>query len=44
MAESKVADMHIQDLKDDCERLRVHNDALVSNIDRNTIDFETLAS
>jgi hypothetical protein len=43
-AESKIADIHIQDLREDNEKLRIHNEALSDNLNRSTTDFEMIVS
>ena len=43
-AESEMANDHIADLRDDNAKLRIHNEALVQNLDRSTINFETVVS
>jgi len=43
-AESEMANDHIADLQDDNEKLRFHNEALVQNLDRSTMNFEIVVS
>jgi hypothetical protein len=42
LAEQKIADIHIQDLREDNEKLRIHNEALSDNLNRSANDFELI--